>query len=60
MTFVLNSFDVWPLCCAIDTRIDFLLSLKKINEELYSKCLYDVEVNRLRELRNSLFAQCSI
>lgn len=60
MTFILNPFDVWPLCCAIDTRIDFLLSLKKTNEELYSKCLYDVEVNRLRVLRNNLFAQCSV
>lgn len=60
MNFVLNSFDVWPLCCAIDTRIDFLLSIKKTNEELFNKCLYDVEINRLRSVRDSLFSQCSI
>lgn len=57
MEITLNCLDVWPLCCAIDTRIDFLKSIEQSNPVLYHKCLYDVEVERLRALRNVIFAK---
>lgn len=59
MDIKLNGLDIWPLCCAIDTRISFLKSIKQGNEELFYKCLYDVEIERLRGLRNTIFDELS-
>lgn len=59
MEIKLSSLDIWPLCCAIDTRISFLRSIKENNEELFFNCLYDVEVERLLALRNSIFVEFS-
>ena len=59
MNINLSGLDVWPLCSAIDTRISFLKSIKETNVELFYKCLYDVEIERLRALRDRIFVEFS-
>lgn len=59
MNINLSGLDVWPLCSAIDTRISFLKSIKETNVELFYKCLYDVEIDRLRALRDRIFVDLS-
>lgn len=59
MNINLSGFDLWPLCCAIDTRISFLKSIKETNVELFYKCLYDVEIEILRALRDRVFVELS-
>ena len=59
MNINLSGLDIWPLCSAIDTRISFLKSIEESNVELFYKCLYDVEIERLRALRNRIFVELS-
>lgn len=59
MNINLSGLDVWPLCSAIDTRISFLKSIKETNVELFYNCLYDVEIERLRALRDRIFVELS-
>lgn len=59
MNINLSGLDICPLCSAIDTRISFLKSIEETNVELFYKCLYDVEIERLRALRNRIFVELS-
>lgn len=59
MNINLSGLDIWPLLSAIDTRISFLKSIKETDVELFYKCLYDVEIERLRALRDRISVELS-